>query len=193
LDAPEWQRALNALLPPDVAIRATRRVSEEFRARRSAQSRTYRYRVLCDAVRTPLRERYVWRVPQRLNVEAMGAAASLLVGEHDFGAFGSSPRDRPEEGYRGHTVREMLAAQATWAAGPERFGEVELYFTANAFLTGMVRRLMGTLVLVGDGRLSVEGFQAILEARDKGHQGAAAPARGLCLTAVKYPPELLVW
>jgi tRNA pseudouridine38-40 synthase len=193
LDAPEWQRALNALLPPDIAIRAARPVSEAFRARRSAQSRTYRYRVLCDAVRAPLRERYVWRVPQRLDVEAMGAAAGLLVGEHDFGAFGSSPRDRPEEGYRGHTVREMLGAEVAWDAGPERSGEVELHFTANAFLTGMARRLVGTLVLVGNGRLSVEGFQAILEARDKGHHGAAAPAHGLCLTAVEYPPELLVW
>jgi tRNA pseudouridine38-40 synthase len=193
LEPEAWQRALNALLPPDVAIRAVRQVGEAFRARRSARSRSYRYRILCDAVRAPLRERYVWRVPRQLDVAAMDAAAASLVGEHDFGAFGSSPRDRPAEGYRAHTVRVMHSARARRAEDMERAGEVDLLFTANAFLSGMVRRLVGTLVLVGDGRLSVEGFGAILEAAAKSHPGAAAPPHGLCLTSLEYPPELLTW
>ncbi len=193
LDAQAWQRALNALLPPDIAVRAIRQVGAEFRARRSARSRSYRYRVLCDAVRAPLRERYAWRVPRRLDVEAMERAAAMLVGERDFGAFGSSPHDRPEEGYRGHTVRVMLAASIGWSNASERSDEVELLFTANAFLTGMVRRLVGTLVLVGEGRIPVEGFRTVLEAGQKTHSGPAVPARGLCLTAVEYPPELLTW
>jgi len=205
LDAPAWQRALNALLPEDVAIRATCVAPDDFRARYSATSRSYRYRILCDAARAPLRERYAWRVPHRLDVAAMSEAAALLLGEHDFGAFGSSPRDR-RDGERGHTVRTMLAARCGWAPrraasdGDEGEGEgdgppdeVELHFTANAFLTGMVRRLVGTLALVGAGRLTAADFGAILAAADKRHPGAAAPARGLCLTGVAYPAGLLTW
>ncbi|MGH2484550.1 MAG: hypothetical protein ACRDHE_00925, partial [Ktedonobacterales bacterium] len=69
--------------------------------------------------------------------------------------------------------------------------ELECAFTANAFLTRMVRRLVGTLVLVGEGKVTIEGFRGILEAADKAHPGVAAPARGLCFTGVAYPPELL--
>jgi tRNA pseudouridine38-40 synthase len=190
-----WLRALNALLPADIAVRAVRRVDDGVHARKSALARSYRYRILCDPVRAPLRERYAWRVRQRLDVAAMAEAAGRLLGEHDFGAFGSSPRDSRADGYRGHTVRTLLQAECAWRA-PEGDGpsnEVECRLTANAFLTGMVRRLVGTLVLVGDGRLSVDDFQRILEARAKAHPGILAPARGLCLTGVHYPAGLIDW
>src|SRR6185312_9830200 len=190
-----WLRALNALLPADIAVRAVRLVDDGAHARKSALARSYRYRILCDPVRAPLRERYVWRVRQRLNVAAMAEASGRLLGEHDFGAFGSSPRDSRENGYRGHTVRTLLQAECDWrASGPDaELDEVECRFTANAFLTGMVRRLVGTLVLVGDGRLSVDDFQRILEARAKAHPGILAPAQGLCLTGVHYPAGLIDW
>lgn len=191
LDAPAWQRALNALLPEDIAIRATCVAPDDFRARWSALSRSYRYRILRDATRAPLRERYAWRVPHALDVEAMAAAAAALVGEHDFGAFGASPHDR-RDGYRGHTVRTMLDARCL-RAGDGAADGVDCLFTADAFLSGMVRRLVGTLARVGAGKLSVAGFREILEARDKNHQGAAAPACGLCLSGVAYPAELVTW
>lgn len=191
LNAPAWGRALNALLPEDVAIRAACVAPDDFRARWSALSRSYRYRIICDPVRAPVRERYAWRVPAALDVEAMAEAAALLVGEHDFGAFGSSPHDR-RDGYRGHTVRTMLDARCQRAGGGAA-DTVDCLFTADAFLSGMVRRLVGTLALVGVGKLSVAGFRAILEARDKHHQGAAAPARGLCLTGVAYPAGIVAW
>jgi tRNA pseudouridine38-40 synthase len=120
-----------------------------------------------------------------------------LLGEHDFGAYGSSPRDSRADGFRGHTVRTMLAAEChvrpasdSWQGGGE---VIECIFAANAFLTGMVRRLVGTLVLVGERRLSVEEFTAILAAREKAHPGAAAPAKGLCLIGVEYPVGMLSW
>jgi tRNA pseudouridine38-40 synthase len=148
-------------------------------------------------VRSPLIERYAWRRAGPLDVEAMDQAARRLLGEHDFGAFGSSPRDSRAEGFRGHTVRTMLAAECRARAGSDSWqgeqGQVECVFAANAFLTGMVRRLVGTLVLVGEGRLSMEGFAAILAAREKAHPGAAAPARGLCLTTVEYPAGTVSW
>ena len=175
-----------------------RQVDDGVHARKSALSRSYRYRILCDPARDPLRERYAWRTPERLDVAAMRAAAARLLGEHDFGAFGSSPRDNRAEGYRGHTVRTMLRAECAWRTSEvsevsEAPDEVYLRFTANAFLTGMVRRLVGALALVGAGRLSVDEFQRILESRAKGHPGILAPARGLCLTGVDYPAGLIDW
>lgn len=196
LDAIAWRRALNAMLPADVAVRVVRPVGEDFRARWSASSRSYCYRILRAPTRAPLRERYVWRVSHRLDVAAMDAAAALLLGEHDFGAFGSSPRDQRDTGYRGHTLRTMIDARCRWRPAALEGGEpdeVECLFTANAFLTGMVRRLVGTLALVGTGRLSVAEFRDILEARDKRHSGAAAPAHGLCLTLVEYPAGMVEW
>jgi len=192
-----WRRALNALLPEDVAIRAVCAVGDDFHARRSALSRQYSYRLLCDSVRSPLVERYTWRRAGPLDVKAMNQAAQALLGEHDFGAFGSSPRDSRAERFRGHTVRTMLAAECHARLGSDSWqgdGEmIECIFAANAFLTGMVRRLVGTLVLVGEGRLSVEEFAAILAAREKAHLGAAAPAKGLCLTSVEYPAGMVSW
>jgi tRNA pseudouridine38-40 synthase len=183
-DPPTWQRALNALLPSDVAIRATCAVPDAFRARRSALARSYQYRILCDAIRSPLRERYAWRVPAPLDLPAMARAVVLLPGERDFGAFGSSPQRQPD-GAPAHTVRTLLVAECEWRAASAG--------GAPAFLSGMVRRLVGTLVLVGEGRFSLADFQAILEARDKNHPGTAAPACGLCLTGVEYPFGLIAW
>jgi tRNA pseudouridine38-40 synthase len=201
LDARTWARALNAHLPRDVAARAAAPVVEEFHARYSARARSYRYQVVCDAAPAPLRERFALRVARALDVAAMGAAAALLLGEHDFGAFGSSPRD--ERGaVRGHCVRTMLAARCQrevsgvpgGATSDGAGGDVVVFdFTANAFLTGMVRRLVGTLLLVGDGRLTVGGFAAILAARAKTHPGAAVAARGLCLVGVTYPAGMVNW
>lgn len=191
LGADDWRRALNAMLPGDVSVRAVRVVDESFRARWSASARSYRYRIVCDAVRSPLRERLAWRVPGFLDVDAMRLAAATLLGEHDFAAFGSSPRDQRNLASRAHTVRTVTQSRCAWSA--EWPDEVECDFTANGFLTGMVRRIVGTLALVGEGRLTVEQFRAILAARDKAHIGASAPARGLCLTGVTYPPGLVEW
>lgn len=189
-DPEEWQRALNALLPLDIAVRAVCMVGDEFHARKSALARRYRYRLFCDSVRRPLRERYAWRLTRQLDVAAMRQAAETLLGEHDFGAFGSSPRDDRATGYRGHTVRRMIEATCFESSQAD---EIECLFAADAFLTGMVRRLVGTLALVGAGRLSVADFGAILEAREKAHPGVPAPAQGLCLIGVDYPAGTLSW
>jgi tRNA pseudouridine38-40 synthase len=216
LDEAAWLRALNTYLPDDIAVWATRFVADSFHARLSALGRRYRYRVLCAPVRAPLRERYAWRTPRRLDVGAMDAAAALLVGERDFGAFGSSPWDqRGAAAERRHTVRRITLARCQWLAprpamdaAPDALmapsetsetsetsepDEIVFDFAANAFLTGMARRLVGTLALVGAGRLSVEEFAQILDARDKSRAGPAAPPQGLCLTGVEYPDEMVHW
>src|SRR5262249_32448852 len=149
------------------------------------------YRILCDSCRAPLRERFAWRQAGQLDIAAMQAGAQLLLGEHDFGAFGSSPLDQSKGGYQGHTVRIMLSASCRTAQCESDI--VECRFTANAFLSGMVRRLVGTLLLVGLGRLSISDFESIIEAHHKSHPGLAAPACGLCLTGVDYPPGAVSW
>jgi len=185
----DWQRALNAVLPGDVAIRKVARVADDFHARYSALSRSYRYSVLQDRWPSPLRERFMYRVSEPLDVVALDGACATLVGEHDFRAFGRSPRDSKTAGQHS-TVRLMLVASCRSDAGSDL---VFFDFTANGFLTGMVRRLVGTLLLVGRRQLDVVGFAQILESKNEAHPGASVPACGLCLTRVDYPPEMVVW
>lgn len=185
----DWQRALNAVLPGDVAVRKVARVRDDFHARFSALTRSYRYTVLQDRWPSPLRERSMYRVSEPLDVAALDRACATLLGEHDFRAFGRSPRDN-RSGEQHSCVRLMLAAGCR--SGAES-GLIYFDFTANGFLTGMVRRLVGTLLLVGKGQLDVDDFARILASRDEAHPGASVPACGLCLTQVTYPPEMLVW
>jgi tRNA pseudouridine38-40 synthase len=216
LAARAWGRALNAHLPRSVAVRAAAPVADEFHARYSALARSYRYQILWDPAPAPLAERYALRVARRPDVAAMDAAAGVLRGEHDFAAFGSSPRDQRRDGVRGHCVRVLSEARCRWVGRRGGFADtvpevstvapreatstvaapgesIWCEFTANAFLTGMVRRMVGTLLLVGDGRRTAAGFAAILEARAKTHPGAAVAARGLCLVGVTYPAGAVEW
>lgn len=183
----DWQRALNALLPPAIAVRAATSVAAGVNARRSARERAYRYRIVRDVARDPLRERFAWRVADALDIPAMHAACELLCGEHDFAAFGHSPEDQPGQ-LRRHTVRDLRVATVT-SQGDELWFD----FAANAFLTGMVRRLVATLVLVGAGRLTPVEVAAIRDARRMDHPGIPAPAQGLCLVRVSYPPGTITW
>jgi tRNA pseudouridine38-40 synthase len=147
-------------------------VPGDFSARFSATSRTYRYTILNQLVRSPLADRYALAVTGSLDEQAMNAAAQVLIGTHDFGAFGSPPTGI-------NTVREMLRAQV-WREGDRVLIELE----ANAFLYRMVRRIVGTVLQVGKGRLSVAEFAEVLAKRRRA--GDAVPPRGLCLIKVKY-------
>ena len=166
------QRALNAVLPNDIAIHVLVQVPNDFSARYSARSRTYRYTILNQAIRSPLAGRYALLVSEPLDIDALNAAARCLIGKHDFGAFGTPPRGD-------NAVREIYRAQVT-REGARVLIEIE----ANAFLYRMVRRIVGTLVLVGKGALSVEDFRAVLA--KKRRAGESVPPQGLCLVEVKY-------
>ncbi len=183
----DWQRALNALLPTNIAVRAAAEVADTVHARFTATERIYRYQVLQDLSRDPLRERYAWRVPTVLNLTILRAACEALRGVHDFAAFGQNPDDQPGQP-RGTTVRDLRVARA-WREGDVVWFEV----AANAFLTGMVRRLVSTWVLAGLGKISVEDVTAILAARQLNHKGTLAPACGLCLSRVRYPSGTITW
>jgi tRNA pseudouridine38-40 synthase len=183
----DWQRAMNALLPVSIAVRDAATVAANVNARFAALGRSYRYSILVAAVRDPLRERYAYRVDHALDVAALQAACDRLTGEHDFAAFGHSPSNVPGQPKR-HTVRNLRIAVVRQADD-----EIWFDFAANAFLTGMVRRLIGTLLLVGAGQLTPADVAAILAARQSVHPGAAAPPHGLTLMRVDYPPGTITW
>ena len=165
-------RALNAVLPNDIAVRAMRQVTPDFSARYDAKSRTYRYTIINRSMRAPLLERYALWMPEPLDVSAMNAAARLLIGQRDFGAFGTPPRGD-------NSVREVYRAHV------ERHDErIIIEVEANAFLYRMMRRIVGTLTGVGKGALSIAEFQRVIEKQRRA--GEAVPPHGLCLIKVNY-------
>ena len=147
---------------------------EGFHPRFSAQSRVYRYTILCQPWRSPLERRTAWHVTRKPDVERMAEASRFLVGTHDFATFG-----RPPQGE--NTVRTVF--RADWQVSEFRFlFEIE----ANAFLYRMVRNIVGTLVQVGWEQLSPRDFEAMIQARDRSLVKQVAPAHGLCLMRVDY-------
>jgi tRNA pseudouridine38-40 synthase len=171
--AKELARALDALLPGDVAIREVRRVSAGFHPRYAARYREYRYTVW-NGPRSPLRERFALGVRDPLDTAAMARAASVLVGRHDFSAFAVSHR-QPVRTV--HSVRVRKAGSL-----------VTIDIAADAFLRQMVRRIVAALLEVGHGKTSQEAVAAALASTQPAFNGATAPAKGLCLRRVVIGP-----
>ena len=188
-----WMRALNAILPNTVAVYWAKDVPEHFHARFSALSRSYRYTIWNDIAPAPLLARYSYYRPQALDVNLMQEACQLLLGRKDFGAFGRSPEEtNPRKAGPHSCVRTMLEARCICPDAQNTRALIYCDFTADAFLTGMVRRIVGTLLLVGQKRLSLAEFATIVQHADKTHPGSAVPAHGLCLVRVNYPEEFEV-
>jgi tRNA pseudouridine38-40 synthase len=167
---PVLQRAVNALLPRDVAIRELRAVPARFHPRHAARYREYRYTVW-NGPRSPLRERQAFGVRRQLNIAAMAEAGSVYVGRHDFTAF-AGPTDRS-------AVRTVYAVRVR-----REGGLVTIDVRAQAFLRGQVRRMVAGLIEVGMDRIDATGLRAALAGREPALNGAAAPAKGLCLRRV---------
>jgi len=180
----ELQRALNGILPGDIAVQAIREVNARFHPRYHATWRRYRYQIYCRPVRQPLLDRYAWHVWPAVELPRLQEVASLLIGTHEFAAFGTPPRPASS------TVRTVFQAK-WWEQSPHLSFEI----TAQAFLYHMVRRLVHMQVQVGQGRLELETIRQTLlkpnETPDKGSplRHGLAPACGLTLVAVGYPAE----
>lgn len=171
------KRALNALLPDDICITDISIAVDDFHARHSAVSKTYQYQIVNKDVRSPLRRLYNWEMSQPLDLSKLQEASDLLVGVHDFATFGTPTSGTPS------TVREIF--EAVWG---KTDGDATLTFTirGSGFLRFMVRGLVGTLVRVGSGRISVHDFGKILESSDRSKCGPTAPPQGLRLVSVQY-------
>jgi tRNA pseudouridine38-40 synthase len=171
LTAPKLEAALNGQLPSDIAVREVRQTAPEFHPRRAARYREYRYTVW-NGPHSPLRERYALGLRTPLDIEAMARAGQAFVGRHDFTAVGAAVGDRSP-------VRTVHAVQV------RRQGSlVTIDVRADAFLRGMVRRMVATLLDVGQGKMKETEVREALAARTPARNGAAAPARGLCLRRV---------
>ena len=171
-----WLLGANTNLPEDINVSWVTPVADDFHARFSAVSRSYRYLILNRLQRSALHRHRAWWVYEPLDAERMHAAAQRLLGEHDFSAFRAA-------GCQANTaVRNMTHISVS------RDGDwITLDVTANAFLQHMVRNITGTVATVGLGEERVEWITEVLESRDRKAGGIAAPAHGLTLAGVEYP------
>lgn len=171
-------RALNALLPPDIRVIWAEEVPHSFHSRFSSTAKTYQYCIWNRPIGCPFLSRYSWWIPTELDLEAMKEASSQILGEHDFAAFKASGSDARS------TVRTVL--ECGWDA---RGGMVTFTIKATGFLRYMVRGLVGTMVEIGLGKRPQEDLRRVIESGDRSLAGPTAPARGLFLKKVFYPPE----
>jgi tRNA pseudouridine38-40 synthase len=170
------QRALNVLLPADIAVKSTKEVNPDFHSRYDARSKIYRYLILNRRTRCAIGSNYVHFVPYRLNTKLMKNEARVLTGKHDFKSFQAADK-RLRNSVR--TIKRIRIS----SSGRDI---VRIEIEADGFLYNMVRNIVGTLIVIGRGRLKKGAMKAILEAKDRKLAGPTAPAKGLCLVRVKY-------
>jgi tRNA pseudouridine38-40 synthase len=171
-----FHRGLNSLLPPDIVVKSVEEAAPDFNAQLLAKRKTYLYVILNREVPSAIHRNYSWHYPVPLDPESMQISAQLLVGKKSFASFQAADADTI------NPVREVL--QADWLTGNAPF----LYFAieAEGFLKQMVRNIVGTLVEVGRGKISIGDFERILQAQDRRQAKMTAPPQGLFLMKVEY-------
>lgn len=167
--------ALNSVLPSDLRVISSKKVSNDFSARYSCKKKTYRYSCYLSKTQNPLLERYKTLVEYPLDIEKMKEVVSILEGEHDFKCFlktGSSVKT---------TVRTIYSIKIV-----KKGSSLDFYVTGNGFLYNMVRIIVGTLLAVGEGKLDLERVKTALNSGNRTLLGKTASAKGLCLYRVNY-------
>jgi tRNA pseudouridine38-40 synthase len=177
LDQPDFVRKLNRFLNEDVAVFGIAKVGSESHARFDAVSRTYHYFIHMQ--KDPFLQETSWYYPIHLNLEKMNEACAALPGQHDFTSFSKLHTD----------VKTNICNinDARWISEGHR---LTFMIRADRFLRNMVRAIVGTMVLVGKGKITPEDFHQIIELRDRGLAGASAPPEGLFLMDIEYPSKI---
>ncbi len=179
LDTMTIVRALNHYLPEDIAVKAAYRASDDFSVRRDAVSREYHYRILNSTVRSPFSRRFALFMPGMLDIDVMNQACQLMLGDHDFASFASALDEDKS------TFRSVHEAEV------KREGHFVIFrIVANSFLPHQIRSTIGLLSRLGRGKMGLQGFRDIMEAKSPGLAGPVSPACGLCLMSVSYPEPL---
>jgi tRNA pseudouridine38-40 synthase len=182
LSAGDFHRALNALLPPSIRIVKAEEVGPTFSARFSARGKVYRYRIYRGRVLPPMLWRYVLYYPFPLDEDAMRDAAARFVGVHDFTSFAASTGSEEDDKER-VMEREIFSTELVRSPDNE-----ELVFTVHgrSFLRYMVRKMVGTLLDVGRGKLTPEDIDRLFELRDRSKSGPTVPAHGLWMVSAEH-------
>ena len=170
---------LNSFLDKDIAIRSIRPVKSDASARYSAIERTYEYRIT--RVKDPFSNGFAWFVHKPIDVSTLQRASALLIGTHDFQCFSKVKTDV------NHFVCRVRKAE--WV---EKGSFLVFTICANRFLRGMVRAIVGTLMDVGTGKISMDDLRYILKSKDRRKAGQNVPAEGLFLTQVRYPKQIFL-
>jgi len=202
----EFKAALNSLLPKDIVIRDAQEVEDDFHARYSAISRTYEYTILNSTTPSVFLRNYTYQVHHPIDIDVMNDACESLLGTRDFSSFASSSDPvynlvrtvysarcreslicNPEFGEVSALAGNCRGSNSPWYSDAENAMRlIRFRIEANAFLRGMVRAIVGTLLEIGTGKTSPEKMKEILEAKSRSSAGPSLPARGLCLIKVNY-------
>ncbi len=177
----ELKKAINALVDADLYVKDVREAADDFDARRSALSRRYGYAIWNAPERSVWHRRWMGHVAMPLDVERMDAACQALVGRHDFAAFRTHQSQDPP----GLSTERRVHA-VSWSRDTADGNVVRFEIEADAFLRHMVRTIVGSSILVGEGKLPVTAISAMLDGRQRAAAGPTAPAQGLTLLEVKY-------
>ena len=183
LSALEFQRALNALLPPAIRVVAAEEMGPDFHARWQAQGKTYRYRIFRGRVLPPFDHRRVLHYPWPLEEAAMAEAARKFEGEHDFSSFAASSGSEDDDRDR-QMIREIYSSEIARDTDRE---EIAYTVRGRSFLRYMVRKIVGTLIEVGKGRLAPDDIPRLFELRDRSQSGPTVTPEGLYLVSLEFP------
>jgi tRNA pseudouridine38-40 synthase len=189
LSAVEFQRGCNALLPPSIRVVAAEHAGPDFHARWNALAKTYRYRIFRGRVVPPFLWRYMQHDPYPLDFDAMSEAARQFEGEHDFTSFAASAGSEEDDEERTMT-RVIYRSEMLRVVGEESAVSAEEWVyvvRGKSFLRYMVRKIVGTLIDVGRGKLRPEDIPKLFDLRDRSKSGPTMPPHGLCLAEVEYP------
>lgn len=175
MTAAELLPQLRHYLPEDIGVLQLEETDERFHSRLNAKSKTYRYRIWNSEQPCVFERKYLWKLPEELDLSAMQNAASSFLGEHDFLAFCANKH------FKKSSVRTIYAISVE-----RQNHEIVIQMTGDGFLYNMVRIIVGTLVEIGQGKRSAEDIQEIFASRRRENAGFTAPAEGLSLVEVQY-------
>ncbi len=185
----EFQHAFNSLLPPSIRVNSAEEVSPDFHSRWDALAKTYRFRIFRGRVVPPFLWKYVQHDPYELNFDALAEAAGLFTGEHDFTSFAASTGSEEDDRDR-TTVRTIYRSEWLRVPNPNTNDSAEEWIyvvRGRSFMRHMVRKMVGTLVEIGRGRIEASMIPDLFALRDRSKCGPTMPPHGLCLDSVEYP------
>jgi tRNA pseudouridine38-40 synthase len=173
--ASNWVRALNTVLPKDIAVRSSTLMDDRFHAQHDARGKLYIYRILQRPARPAIDRAFVWHIYKPLDDAAMQQAAATLIGSQDFSSFEGSLTDNNNPIC--HLQRLAVI---------RRDDQILIEAYADRFLKHMVRAMVGTIIEVGLGKRAPDSLTEVLQAQDRSAAGQTAPPHGLCLMRVDY-------